>query len=200
MVLGYCHHYAGAYIVVSQLTATSHSLSRRVGDADRRRIGDLGAAPSAWRDLSTVANLAERWLRSIEQGDVGEFARLEGRHAEDMQTANAQSDEHVVFAAPDGPFVQFRGSQSTPQMAIFVRKRAGSEAASLARIREDREAWACFCREADCRGAWPISIHDTANDVVRPFICAHIYDGGDASTPYWVVTTDIWSNGLVEPR
>ena len=200
MVLGYCHHYGGAILIVSKITPTSAVMTRRTSERDRQRIGDLAFAPVAWRDLPAITSRAWQWLRAIENGDIAEFARLAHEQPENMRVDDANSEAHAVFSAEDSPFAYLRGSHTTPQLAVFVEKRPGDLVASMAHVTFAREAHACFCRESDCRGRWPISESDAANASQHPYVCADIYHAASPDSPLWVVSTRVWSNGLGEPR
>lgn len=187
MFLGYCHHYGGAFLIISALEPGS-PVVRRVGPTERRQIGTLGFAPANWEDRNTIERMASDWIASIENHDLAALARLSGRDLNEANLADENSDEHFMIAAVDSPFVEFRAPREHHQLALFVTKAPGEGRATLTRARRDREAYACICRIDDCTGVWPISVGDAWNEASHPYVCADIYNGsGDGEAAHWYV-------------
>lgn len=200
MVLGYCHHYSGPFLQVARIARRSGAITRRVGEAERVRIGTLGFAPPDWEDRAAVEAVAMQWLRSIQAGDLATFARLAGH--DELDVTDRDSYEHYVFEARHSAFAQFRGSNVTPQFAMFIYKPPGALAATMEEATTYREAEACFCRIQDCTGRWPISSGDSGNHERRPYICTNIFDasGDDDSERLWVLRTGIDNELMREPE
>lgn len=198
MVLGYCHHFGGAYLAVTNISPRGGQIARLVGEHNRVRYGDLAFAPPRWSQLPVVRDLAERWRLSVFHHDLAAYARLSGREETSLDPSDRASGEYLLFTATDSPFAFLRGRVSPPETAIFVPKEPGHARADPRRTKEDREALVCFCRTDDCRSLWPISESDARDDPVRPFACIEVY-AAFGHPDAWIVRLHTGGNGLAEP-
>lgn len=197
MVTGYCHSNFGPYFAASRFIVRSAPLKRLTSQDDRWHVGSLAFAPDAWGDLLVVKDVAQQWLRAIQQSDIETYARITGFVGEPNPN-NVGSFEYKIFKDPESSFAKFRGTTSIPQMAMFVKKRPGSASADPIQFDQDG-VFSCFCRVDDCSDRWPISTVDAANSPQRPYICTVISRGDTGGSPRWTASTDFWANDLLEP-
>jgi hypothetical protein len=200
LVSGYCREASGAILAVDDADLVSFRLARLVGERDRRDLGDLAPAPADWAYRARVESLLRDWLAAVAAGDRATLARLHGLGDE---LDGARGDDLArAIGIDDRTPGEIRGWRGQHQLAIFLAKPFGAEAADPARSRWDRAAVGCVCREADCTGRWPISWADAAANAARPYICLDLglkaAGAGKDATP-WLVSARVDGRRLVEP-
>lgn len=59
----------------------------------------------------------------------------------------------------------------------------------------------CWCRTADCRGRWPVTVLDADNDPSRPYACISTYDYliGPGEGMTFGASVDIHTDSMAEP-
>ena len=168
MMSGYCHYYGGAVVraAVFDIDASRPHL-RLIGEAARRRVGNLVFAPVSWPQLAELRNIGERFRAAIPAGDRAGLMQL---HA--FGDASNEHEQRLLGAMLDDPasvFAQLRTDRDRP-MAIFV-DRHEAERLRAGILPEQPFGTICFCRTSDCTGRWPISSSDADNAPRRPYAC-----------------------------
>jgi hypothetical protein len=166
---GYCHYYGGAVIdVTSYSLDLSRRYERQIGEAARRRLGNLVEMPANWPYARELRLTGDDFLAALRAGDRGKMREL-------LEDTGARDDAmYLLFDQKDSPFAQLRTGAPVP-MALFVSR------ASALQFRAGREVdvpfpagTACYCRSPGCRHRWPISSNDADVWKTRPYVCVFI--------------------------
>ena len=164
MLGGYCHWFDGPIVDVASWSIDSGvRYERLIGEAARRRFGDLVSATPVTPNLKALLAFGHDFLRAVRNRDRAALAALHG-FSPDTRNTDDRRVLSFILDDPDSPFRQLRaGIGTTP--AIFVRRDVER------RPDEGVGGVLCFCRTENCRSRWPISILDTGNSADKPYVC-----------------------------
>lgn len=169
MMGGYCHYYSGA--VVRNATYSFNPprrYERLLGDANRRRFGDLVPMPNGWRDRATLKQTMTEWLAMIQRRDRDAL-----RIAHNLGDTSSATSEHMELAIKRllDPSLFAAKGETPRQSVIFVGKHDVDLLTAGRPLNSNPYATLCVCRTSDCTGKWPIADRDADNNVSRPYVC-----------------------------
>jgi len=200
MGTGYCHYYSGAVLSpVAVRGGEAVSMTRAVGPAAARRIGDLTLASPDWRYRAEVLGVVARYLTALRSDDRRGFADLHNfQHValDDTASYPGATVRTLIAGAFDAPASAFaalrQGKLGAP--SLFV---------PLGDMKGDASAYVCFFPPAFAAAGWPVSTIDLANGEGRPYACLRIYQQrfrrDEADSIEWLAETQFVTTPFREP-
>lgn len=169
MMGGYCHYYSGA--VVRNATYSFNPprrYERLLGDANRRRFGDLVPMPAGWRDRAALEGAMIEWRAMIGHRDV---EALRAAHSiGDANNARSESEELALARLLDPSLIAAKGMR--PRQSVILVEKLDTDRLAAGRVVDaNPSATLCLCRTFDCTGKWPIAKRDADNHPSRPYVC-----------------------------
>ncbi|MBC7986015.1 MAG: hypothetical protein H7X93_05010 [Sphingomonadaceae bacterium] len=201
MPIGYCH-YTGGLILHSaraQYGPAAH-LTRQTGDANRVSFGDLVPETETDSTPSSAKGMVAEFLRALSEGD--EVRARNFVEPYDEITSEMDEREYDAFLMGEGesPFREVREAGRDVQTAFF----SDTLPQEVLEWRDEPDWFACFCRQPDCSGEWPISHFDATAAPGRPYVClryhmpASYWFGGHEITFGPTLGTERRLSGLAE--
>ncbi|HEV2816586.1 MAG TPA: hypothetical protein VGW40_05125 [Allosphingosinicella sp.] len=171
--IGYCHYRGGLVLRSAGFRVTGPArFERQTGEAARVRFGDLTPAGPDRPVPEAVEHLVDRFLAMVRAGDGEGLRRLAHPWSgpePDMPAGN-RAFTAFLLGEGDSPLRALRAAV-VPRRAYF-QEAAPREAAA----RGEAGDWhACFCRDSDCAGRWPIAAIDARAPPSRPYLCLRTY-------------------------
>lgn len=168
---GYCHYFPGAVLEASEFSrGADRPYYRLVGPAARRLYGNLAPARPDWRRFRRFRQLAEEFLRLLQEGDEQGLSALHGRFGA------SRADLAHLLSDRDSPFREIR-QRNSQSYVIFYQAfdRRGRTPAQ----QRSPDVFVCYCREESCEGRWPISSVDLGSSPAHPYACVSIFEDGE---------------------
>jgi len=173
MSIGYCHYQGGLVLLPAAFRVAGPArFERQMGEAARIRFGDLTPAGPDRPVPEAVDRLVDRFLAMIRAGDGEGLRRLAHPWSEPEPDTRAGNHAFTAWLLGEGesPMRALRAA-IVPQRAWF--QEAAPRAAAA---RGETGDWhACFCRDPDCAGRWPIGAIDALAAPSRPYLCVRAY-------------------------
>lgn len=166
MMSGYCHYYGGA--VVRSATYSfdpPRRYERLLGEANRKRFGNLVPMPSGWADQAALDQAMADWREMIDRGD-----RAALRLAHGVGDTENDFQKQMLDRLLDPRIAAVRG-QLARQSRIFLPKYDVNRRAAGMPADANPYATLCICRTANCGATWPIASRDADNHPSRPYVC-----------------------------
>ncbi len=166
MMGGYCHYYEGA--VVRSATYSfdpPRRYERLLGEANRKRFGDLVPMPSGWGDQAALDQAMADWRGIIDRGD-----RAALRVSHGVGDTENDFQKQMLDRLLDPSIAAVR-RQVARQSRIFLPKLDVDRRAAGMPAEANPYATLCICRTANCAATWPIASRDADNHPSRPYVC-----------------------------
>ncbi len=201
MVMGYCHSNDGPYLWISELHKRSGPpFMRQLGFRDRQDYGDLEPAPADWPHRARVESLVAQFLKALRERNRDGLLDIHFRNVGLEWKDDELNMQQLLLDDPKSPFREIRDGTGVPQQLLLVeRDRLRERQQATDDPEADYTAYACFCREPDCTGRWPIATFDADNLPQRPYACTVVspYFLGKHSLPFFRTASRKY--GLTEP-
>lgn len=203
MTAGYCHSAYGPYVYIHRLRYRPGApFVRQVGDYERADYGDIEPVPANWPHRAMIETLAGKFLAALRARDRATLADIHFRNVGLEWEDDEAQLLHFLLEDSKSPFASLRLSRSAPQMMILSYRYLAHPAPDddPHEAEEDYSAFACFCRENDCSGRWPLASFDADNLPGRPYACTMIepYASGHETVAHF--RTPAEKTGLAEPK
>lgn len=197
MSIGYCHYRGGLVLLAAQFDAQGPAHFERLTSAsDRARFGDL-ELPGADRPVpEEVTSLADRFLSGVQAGDGLGLAAYTGTWTEQNPETPAALAAWHAYLSGDGASPLRPLRRAVVQRAYFRERPWAADQ----EVRYLPVWFACFCREVDCTGRWPIHGDDATAGPSRPYVCVRASSRTDRRRPpNWIIVNRTESM-FAEPR
>jgi hypothetical protein len=167
---GYCHYEGGPTVVVASYRIVSGQHERLVGEAERRRVGDLVEPPGDWEWRDALEGLARNFAAALRAADRTRLASL-------LSYGESLEEERIVSILREPAYRELR--EGIPgEIRLFTQAKGG-------RFRSSESGYVfahlCYCRTRDCSGRWPIASRDADAGLHRPYVCVSV--SGRAAPP-----------------
>ncbi len=164
MIAGYCHYFSGAYLWVEKARRGPAKPFERRTRVRGEGYGDLSSGSDAWARRALVEQKSSAFLAAVVARDRQALAELmapDPTDALDLEAARKAAADVL------GRSSVFKALGLSSQRIVLRRRGAGDDGL---------DAFACFCRTADCTGRWPIASFDVDNLPSRPYACIRVAD------------------------
>lgn len=160
---GYCHYDGGPTLVATPYWIVSGQHERLVGEAQRRRVGDLVEPPIDWEWRDELEAVARDFADAVRAADRRRLASL-------LSYGQSLEEERIVSILREPAYRELRegrpGELRLFTQAVGGRFRPGDSGHVFAHL--------CYCRTADCSGRWPIASRDADAGPDRPYVCVSV--------------------------
>ncbi|QLC21533.1 hypothetical protein HFP51_04675 [Parasphingopyxis sp. CP4] len=166
---GFCGwHGYGTVIVPVEVEYGNHlQYPRRMGPEASARIGSLWEIESGNPLHGPLVEFMTTFLSDLRSGDRGRFV-------DDEYSENTRLIGMLFDPDPRSPFYFLMRGGNDPQYAFFWSNDSENWLPS-SQVNPDEDGGeqvaACFCRDEDCTGRWPIAWFDAAPKLGQPYVC-----------------------------
>jgi hypothetical protein len=184
---GYCHYEGGPTVVATSYRIVSRQYERLVGEAQRRRVGNLVEPPPDWEWRDELEGMARNFAAAVRARDRPRLASL-------LSYGQSLEEERIVSILREPAYRELRdgvpGEIRLFTTAVGGRFRPGDSGHVFAHL--------CYCRTLDCSGRWPITSRDADAGRDRPYVCVAV-SGRIAPPPNLSLYADAEGGWLAEP-
>lgn len=160
---GYCHYEAGPTVAVAGYRIVSGQYRRLVGEAQRRRVGDLVEPPPEWEWRDELEKVARDFAEAVRSADRPRLAAF-------LSYGEGMEEKQIEAILQSPAYTPLRAGHKG-EIRIFTHMIGG-------RFRPSDSghvfAHLCYCRTPDCAGRWPIASRDADAGASRPYVCVTV--------------------------